>query len=96
MKTSRSFELLADLLDGYRGGLYTGGEVATISLGLLGNDRDIQLWGEFPVWLKSALIERVKDFNDDDEVLAFGHSDPGRVRREMVQIKKWMMVNNLI
>lgn len=86
-------ELLTEILNGCRNGLYTKGEIESTALRLLADDR--QYWVFFPEWLKSLLITRARDFSSEGAITTFGHADPEEIRKQMMEIKDWMSINGM-
>ncbi|WP_440215935.1 hypothetical protein [Chromobacterium piscinae] len=87
---------LEELLIQYRDGFYTDGELTSLCLEITGRNPCGQVWEAMPEHVKSALIDQLRDFSDDDDIVTFGRASARDAKKEILRVKIWLEGRGLI
>ncbi|MEN7429104.1 hypothetical protein VA599_00010 [Chromobacterium sp. TRC.1.1.SA] len=87
---------LEELLIQHRDGFYTDGELTSLCLEIMGRNPCGQVWEAMPEHVKSVLINQLRDFSDDDDIVTFGRTNARDAKKEMLRVKIWLEDRGLI
>jgi len=82
---------LHELLEAYETGFYLQGEVVSVCLDMLyDSQKTADLWADMPSWVKDSVIQQLKKFSEDEELVTFGQGDPQLVKSRLLVVKHWL------
>ena len=93
LSSESAVEQVGKLLRSYENGLYSDGEVISISIDILATSGDRKLlWTELPEWVQKRISSRLLTFGDsDDEIVAFGGKDASEAAAKLRSLKNWFL-----
>ncbi|MBA8735680.1 hypothetical protein AAFM71_00090 [Chromobacterium violaceum] len=87
---------LEELLIQHGNGLYTDGEITSLCLEVMGRNPCRPVWEAMPEHVRSALVNQLGNFSDNDEVVTFGRASAREAKKEMLRLKAWLENRDLI
>lgn len=82
-----------ELVLDFNQGLYTEAEVVSFCLEIFAKHLSLEMWRHFPEWIRSGIKEITANFNEESEVVTFGRGDPLQAKRDLLQVKRWLIDN---